>query len=123
MAYFNFTSLVRKYSTTFTAKLPSGGEYNASGDWVGKQATEKELTGAIISMRESRILRSEGAYSQQDRALYMLEPLDDALQGAEIIHEGNKYSIGSRLDNGGFTGVWVYVLKFVSVFNGGDVNG
>lgn len=124
MAYFNFTYLVQKYSKTFTAKLPAGGAYNDGGDWVPKEPIVKELTGAIISMRESRVLRSDGAYTQQDRALYVLEPLDNALQNAEIVYKGNKYRIGSMLDNSEFTGVWAYVLKFVSVFdNGGDANG
>lgn len=123
MAFFNFEYIIRKYSTEFIAVTTTGGEYNASGDWEEAKKIETPMTGAIISMRESRLLRSEGAYTHQDRALYMLEPLDNALQGAIIIHEGNKYSIGSRLDNSEFTGVWAYVLKFVSVFNGGALDG
>ena len=52
----------------------------------------------------------------QDRALYMLKPLNKALLGAKIIHEGKLYSIGDLLENSAFTGVWAYTLKYVSAF-------
>lgn len=123
MAYFNFSNLIRKYSTSFVAILPSGGDYNDSGDWITSNPTQITMTGAIISMRESRILRSGGVYTKQDRALYTLEPLDKALQGARIIHKGKEYRLESELTNSDFTGVWAYVLKYVSVFGGGDVDG
>ena len=123
--YFNFTNLIRKYQTTFTAIIPSKGEYNDAGDYVEGEATKETLTGAIISMRERRILRSEGAYTEQDRALYMLEKFPDALRHAKIVHGGKEYRVESELENSEFTGVWAYVLKFVSAFNenGGDSDG
>lgn len=124
MAYFDFTNLIRKYMTSFTAVIPAKGSYDDKGDWVAGTPVERTLQGAIISMRESRILRSEGVYTAKDRALYMLEPLDKALKGATIIHDGAKYSLASEHENAEFTGVWAYILKYVSVFdNGGDVNG
>ena len=119
--YFNFKRLINKYITTFTAIIPSKDTINDSGDYVSGAETEKALTGAIIAMSESRVIRSEGVYTQQDRDLYMLEPLDSSLKGARIIYGGKEYRIGDELENSEFTGVWHYTLKYVSAFNeGGD---
>lgn len=123
MQYFNFERLIDKYGTEFTALIPAEGYYNDAGDWIAGTPTKIVLNGAIISMRESRILRSEGAYTLQDRALHMLSPLPKALKKARIIHNGKEYRIESELENSEFTGVWSYVLKFVSVFDeGGGTN-
>lgn len=116
MAFFNFKRLVEKYSTDFIAEIPSKGGYNSAGDYVKGEAEQKTMRGAIISHRESKIFRSEGTITSKDRALYMLEPLDDALKSAKIIHEGKSYSVGDMLENSEFTGVWAYTLKCVSTF-------
>ena len=118
MAYFDFTNLIRKYMTSFTLVLETDGEWNSKGDWVATTKKQVTMSGAVISMRESRVIRSEGVYTQQDKALYMLEPLPEALHGASLVHDGKLYSIANELENSRFTGVWSYVLKFVSVFDG-----
>lgn len=115
--YFNFKRLVERYSTDFVAEIPSDGGYDDYGDYVESEPKKVNLHGAIISHRESKIFRAEGTLTGQDRALYMLEPLDKALQGAKVIHGDKIYSIGDLLENGEFTGVWNYTLKFVSVFS------
>lgn len=117
--YFNFKRLIDKYSTEFTAIIPSTGKYDDLGDFVEGTPTKETLTGAIISMTENRVIRSEGVYTTQDKDLYMFEPLSEALQGAKIIHEGKEYRIGNELENGAFTGVWHYTLKFCNTFNEG----
>ena len=116
MAFFDFSRLIKKYSTDFIAEIPSKSGYDDSGDYVKGEPKQITKRGAIISHRESKIFRSEGTITSQDRALYMLEPLDDALKSAKIIHEGKTYSVGDMLDNGEFTGVWAYTLKYVSAF-------
>lgn len=122
MAYFDFSYLIKKYSTTFILKVPGESKYNEKGDFKPGAPVEKSLTGAIISHRESKIFKAEGTLTAQDRALYMLEPLTDALEGAEVIHGGKVYSIASSLENAAFTGVYAYTLKYVSVFGGGGSN-
>ena len=116
--YFDFSRLIEKYSTTFEVEIPGTGGYNDSGDWEAGEPTRKTFTGAIISHRESKIFKSEGTLTEQDRALYMEEPLDFALQGAKVIHDEKLYSISSALQNAQFTGVYNYRLKYVSVFGG-----
>lgn len=115
--YFNFENLIRKYSTTFTAIISGEGGYNSSGVWEAGEEKEVTLQGAIINHRLNKVFRSEGTITEQDRALYMLEPLEKSLQGAKVVYEGNVYRIGDMLENSEFTGVWNYNLKFVSAFN------
>lgn len=122
MQYFNFNYLIEKYKTTFTVKIPSTGHYDDYGDWQAGTPQKLTLTGAIISHRESKVFKSEGTLTEQDRALYMLEPLTFALQGAKVIHDGKLYTISSALQNAAFTGVYAYTLKYVSVFDGGGDN-
>ena len=57
------------------------------------------MNGAIISHQQSKIFKAGGTITAQDKALYMLEPLEKALQGAEITHKGKRYSVGSELEN------------------------
>lgn len=121
--YFNFENLIRKYTTTFTAIISGEGSYNSSGVWEAGKDKKITLQGAIINHRLNKVFRSEGAISEQDRALYMLEPLEKDLHGAKIVYKGNVYRIGDLLENSDFTGVWNYNLKYVSAFNkAGDVS-
>ena len=116
MAYFNFQRLIKKYSDDFIAVTPAETYIDNMGEVKKGTPKRYELRGAIISHQESKIFRSEGTLSSQDRALYMLEPLENALHLAKIIHKGKVYSVGDSLDNSGFTGVWAYTLKYVSAF-------
>lgn len=116
MAYFNFSRLIEKYSNDFVAEILSEGYYDDAGDWQKGESKQIPLRGAIISHRESKIFRSEGAITGQDRALFMLKPLENALQMAKIKYKGKIYSIGDLLENSEFTGVWAYTLKYVSAF-------
>lgn len=120
---FDFSRLVAKYSSDFVAEIPSEGYYNDMGRYVEGSTTPKTLRGAIISHRQSKIFKSGGTITQQDRALYMLEPLENSLQGAQIAYEGKYYSIGSELENAKFTGVWAYNLTRVSAFDKEGENG
>lgn len=120
MQYFDFSYLVNKYSREFEVETTSDGYFDDSGDWQPGKPVKTVLFGAIISHRESKIFRSEGTITGQDRALYMLSPLSDGLRGAQILFEGKRYRIGDELNNADFTGVWSYVLKYVSPFEGGE---
>lgn len=120
---FDFRRLVEKYSSDFVAEIHSEGDYNDMGRWVDGSVKQITLNGAIISHQLSKVFKSGGTITQQDKALYMLEPLENALQGAKIVYEGTYYSIGSMLENSKFTGVWAYNLTFVSAFDKEGENG
>ena len=114
--YFNFDNLVQDYSTTFTVVTFSEAGYNDSGDYQKGRETRTEYTGAIIAFTESKVFRSEGAITTKDKRLFMLQALPDALIGAHVEHDGQKYTIDSELENARFTGVYSYLLKWVSAF-------
>lgn len=119
MQYFNFERLINKYATTFTVEVPSSGEYDEFGDYKALPTTKQTLTGAIISHRMSKVFRSEGTLTMNDRALFMSEALPEALQGALVYHEGKTYRVDGELDNASYTGVYAYVLKYQSAFDEG----
>ncbi len=116
MRYFNFTRLIQRYSVPFTVIVPGAGRYNDMGEYVANEKVEKQLTGAIISLKEERIYRSEGMLTRNDRQLYMLQPLENALIGATVIYEGRQFKITEDVDNSMWTGVYTYLLKHVSAF-------
>lgn len=116
MQYMDFSLLIEQHSTDFVAELPSEGYWNDEGDFVQDEPMRKTLRGAIIAHRENKIFRSEGKLTGKDKALYMLEPIENSLHGAKIVYEDIVYSIGDLLENSKFTGVWAYSLKYVSAF-------
>lgn len=120
MRYFNFDSLIKKYSSKFKAITFANGYYNDMGDWVKGDEVETSLMGAIVSFTENKIYRSSGLLTSQDRRLFTLEPIPDALKGSKVIHDNKVYNIESSDDDAKFTGVWSYTLKWVSAFNGED---
>lgn len=125
MAYFNFTRLVKKYSSEFTAITLLTGYFDDSGDWVDAETKEVTLQGAIIKHRDSKIYKSNGALTAKDRALFLLEPISDKLMGSQVVYENDVYSIEDNLENAKFTGVYKYTLKYVSAFKKklqGDLN-
>lgn len=119
MAYFDFRRLVNKYSRSFTVITKGKGGYNKAGDYVNGETTETVLKGAIIGLNEKKIYRSGGTLTEQDRALYMLQPLDNALMSSTVLFQGNLYRIEAEQGGGNadFTNVWAYTLKYVSAFN------
>ena len=125
MQFFNFSRLVNKYSSEFKAITLISGYYNDSGDWIAAETAEITLQGAIIKHRDTKIYKSNGALTAQDRRLFTMQPIDKALFGSQVIYEDNVYSIEDNLENAKFTGVYSYTLKYVSAFKKqlqGDLN-
>lgn len=114
---FDFSRLIKKYSSYFDVEIPSKGHYDDKGDYVEGTQTRETLYGAILSHKQLKIFKSGGAITEKDMALYMLEPLKNSLQGAKVLYEGKYYSIGGELENSKFTGVYCYLLKYVSIFS------
>ena len=120
--YFDFSGLIRDYSNKFVVITHKDGGYDEAGDWQDGQETRTKYTGAIIAFKESKVFRSEGKITSQDRRLFMQQPLPAALMGAEVVYTGRKYMIESEHENAEFTGVYSYFLRYVSAFDGGDVH-
>lgn len=115
--YFDFSGLISDYANPFTLITHADGGYNDAGEWVDGEETRTELTGAIIAFKESKVFRSEGAITAKDRRLFMETQLPQALIGAHVEYEGQKYMIESELENAEFTGVYSYMLRWVSAFD------
>lgn len=121
MKYFNFDSLIDKYSVDFTVVSKSSGYYDDMGDYQQGTITEATKRGAIIGISDTKIYRSEGMLTAQDRELYMKESLGCDFDKAHVAYNGIKYKVESQPNNNSeFTGVYAYTLKYVSAFNGGD---
>ena len=116
MAYFDFLRLIKKYSSQFAAITLVCGYYDDSGDWVADSQEEINLEGAIISFKESKVYRSEGTLTSNDKRLFTIKPIDNKLHGAKIRYDGKIYSIEDSTENAKFTGVYAYTLKYVSAF-------
>ena len=115
--YFDFSGLILDYENPFEVVTHKEGGYNERGDWVKGQEERITLKGAIIAFKESKVFRSEGKITAQDRRLFMREALPDALVGAGVEYKGRKYMIESELENAEFTGVYSYFLRWVSAFD------
>lgn len=119
--YFDFSSVIEDYSDTFVVITHTKGGYDDAGDWQEGQETLDEYTGAIISFKESKVFRAEGKITSKDKRLFMQKPLPDALMGASVVHDGQKYTIESEHENARFTGVYSYFLRHVSAFDKGGM--
>ena len=115
--YFDFSGLIADYTVPFELVYTAEDHYNDSGDFVKGEETVQTMHGAIIGFKQSKIFRSEGAITSQDKHLFMLEPLPSALTGAKVRYRGQEYLIESETENAEFTGVYAYVLRWCSAFD------
>ena len=115
--YFDFSDLISDYENEFVVVTYENSGYDERGEWQKGQETRITLTGAIIAFRESKVFRAEGKITAKDRRLFMRQALPQALVGAFVEYRGQKYAIDSELENAEFTGVWSYLLKWVSAFD------
>ena len=78
------------------------------------------MRGAIIGISETKLYRSAGVLTEKDKELFMKEPLG-LIDKAYILYDGNKYHVETNPQNNGqYTGVFQYTLKWVSAFKEGD---
>ena len=70
-----------------------------------------------MSRGENVVFRSDGNLTAKDKRLFMLTPIDKALLNSKVVYENEVFSIQGSTDNSKFTGVYPYILKYVSAFN------
>lgn len=115
--YFDFSGLIRKYESPFEVVTHESGGYDERGEWKAETEKRSMMRGAIIAFKESKVLRSDGGITAKDRKLHMTTQLPKALVGAEVRFKGQRYMIESELENAEFTGVYSYLLKWVSALD------
>ena len=121
MNYFDFNRLINKYTCEFIVSNTGNNDYDDLGERV-TSITEKVMNGAIISISENKIYRSDGVLTVKDKELFMKESLGE-INETHVLYDGNKYKVENNPQNNHqFTGVWQYTLKWVSAFEGGDAN-
>lgn len=121
MRYYDFDRLIEKYSVDFTVIGEGKGHYDELGEYVTDNATEQSKRGAIIGISDSKIYRSDGVLTAKDKQLYTKESLGE-IDKACVVYEGDKYKVEQEQNAGNaqFTGVYSYVLKWISAFKGGE---
>lgn len=117
--YFHLERLIKKYSTSFVAKLPQEGRF-VNGEYTTAGTAEIELTGAIIDISERLIHDSNGTLTAKDKVLYISRAHTQSLVGAKIVHKGNVYNVEDVKENYDFTGFCCYTLKYNSRFSEGQ---
>lgn len=116
--FFNFKSLIEKYNSTFTLRTYLPPTIDSKGDYVKSTPVDTQKNGAIISISDYKIYSSDGYYTVRDKNLFMSEQLNVDYDAVKIIYQNSMYKIeSSPNDNNEYTGVWTYILKYVSVFN------
>lgn len=123
MKLYRFTRLIKKYSVNFEI-LQNYGKY-INGHWQNKKTEKKEGTGAIVPIDEKKIYQSGGSYGTKDKRLYTFEPINNPLENTKIVYKNDVYSVEQETDYSDYSDVFVYLLKYVSVFNekgGGNID-
>jgi len=116
MKLYNFTRLINKYAVCFEIIESKGGEY-VGGRWQERETETKEGFGAIIPLAERKIYRSGGSCTAKDRQLYTINPLEGTLKNIKVRYKDNIYSVEQETDYSDYSDVFVYVLKYVSMFD------
>lgn len=117
MQYFNFTRLIEKYSQDLTVEIPAEGKFNEKGVYEAGKVTKENIRGAVIRHKKFKSFRNEGTVATIDSTLYVLKKLPNAFTGCLLNDGNNLYHIGAELENGAFTGVYAYDLKYHSAFD------
>ncbi len=117
MKLYNFSRLITKYGVNFETIETKGGKY-VNGYWQEGKKEIKDGFGAVIPLAERKIYQSGGSYTAKDRQLYMFKPLDGDLKSIKILYRNNIYSVEQETDYSDYSDVFVYLLKYVSLFDG-----
>ncbi|MFJ7841587.1 hypothetical protein ACIQXG_19325 [Lysinibacillus sphaericus] len=115
MSIYNFTRLIRKYSTDVTFIIGvTEGVWNDDGECVGGERITENRTCAVIPFDVKTIAQLGGVVTQSDRQVYSLTPFkhDDKFE-----HQGMKYKIDTSIDFTAFGDFYRYVAKGVSSFD------
>jgi hypothetical protein len=115
--YFDFSPLIKDFENPVTVLTYTEAGYDERGKWQEGQEKKTKLKGAVISFKEGKVFRSDGAITSKDKRLFMLQRLPQALLGAKLLYNNQEYRIESELENAEFTGVYSYLLRWVRAFD------
>jgi hypothetical protein len=111
---YDFTQLIKKYSTEFTVLSQKESRYDG-GIRVDGETVTTVLSGAVVPLGERKLYQSGGAYTSQDRSLYMFKRIPQALMDGKVLYKGDTYSIEEETEYSDFADVFIYTLRRVNV--------
>lgn len=110
---YDFKRLIKKYSADFVIRTESEGSY-VDGKWIAGTPSETPMRGAIVPFKEIKIYQSGGHLSSEDRQLYTIAPIANALRNGSVLYKGRTYKIEESTDYSEYADVHIYTLKWVS---------
>lgn len=113
MKLYNFTQLIQKYSVPFSLHHTEKGGY-VSGKYQPGTETVTEMMGAIVPISQRKIYDSGGTYTEQDRELYLLKPLEGPLSEFQVVYKGNTYAVETGRNFEEYADAVIYTLKYQS---------
>lgn len=116
MKPYNFSNLIIKYGVDFEIKEFNNGKY-IGGRWSEAEAKTQNGFGAIIPLAERKIYQSGGSYTAKDRQLYTFKTLGRNLKNIKLLYKNSLYSVEQETDYSDYSDVFVYLLKYVSLFD------
>lgn len=111
-----FKRLIDSHSTNFELVTFTDGNHDDEGEWVNGTEEVIEVTGAIISVKNSVVFNSGGKITHSDRKLYVTFEIPD---GAKVRYKNKEYAVTSDRELiGEYADFNSYILKYVSAFDG-----
>lgn len=116
MKLYNFKRLIDKYSVDFVLIAPSEGKYEG-GIYVDGEGEQIKMRGTIVPMSMRKVYQLGGNYSAQDKELYTVSHIDDALLGGKVIYKGRTYSIEEETDYSDYADAYHYLLRKEGIYD------
>lgn len=115
MKLYSFERLIRKYFTTINIEFEKPGHYDdETGEYISGEEGTKDMQAAVIPMSERQLYQSGGRYTDSDKNIYTLEPLQPK---TKIKYKEITYSVEQSSNYTEYGDFFHYVLKAVSVFD------
>ena len=116
MKLYSFSRLITKYGVNFEIIKTKDGKY-INGHWQEGKKEISESFGAIIPLAEKKLYQQGGSYTAKDRQLYIFNSLGEDLKNVKVRYKNNIYSVEQETDYSDYSDVFVYLLKYVSLFD------
>lgn len=111
----NISRLIEKYSTSYSLCVKGKGSY-IDGDYIESEEKIEEKQGAILPLSARKIIQLGGNYTQKDKRLFSISPID-LTQEVTIIYNEKRFNIEEDMDFSSITDFYTYILRWVDQFD------
>lgn len=110
--HFEFADFVEEFYVEFDLYVKEPGHYTDAGEWIEAEETKIETGGIVLPLTSNDFKRDvNGTYTEKDKKIYTTEPLGI---NQRIVHNGQSYTIDSRVPYEDYADVFIYFAKGVS---------